>query len=238
MITETGRDLETLLTRKQELAARCRADPALATRLHELQRWQTARLTRTYRDLHAQARFAPAVEFFLSDLYGPKDSSGRDQDVTRAWPLLKRTLPDRALSAVSRGIELEVMTSELDHAMTQALPPSTIDEASYAAAYRTTGQPEARRLQIDLVVRAGESLTRAVDHKWTGTLIKAARGPAHAAGFSGLQDFIERGYRAFRQMGDSEPLLSAIRERETALMNALFAGRDDVFAVVDRFTAP
>jgi hypothetical protein len=237
MSVDTVQNLEQLLARKSELAARSAAEPEFAARLRELRVWQTDRLTRTYRDLREKPRFAPAVDFFLSDLYGPREFSSRDENLTRAWRYLKRTLPISALEALGRAIELEVLTAELDHAMATALAKEEVAETSYAAAYRTVGQRETRQRQIDLVVVAGESLAGTVRYVLVGPLIRAAHGPAHAAGFGVLQDFIERGYGAFRQMGDARAFLTAIRERETALMEALFAGRSDVYALLETFVA-
>jgi hypothetical protein len=224
---KTAQNMDQLLARKSEFASRIAAQPEVSARLHELQRWQAERLARTYRDLHRNPRYASAVDFFLSELYGPRDSTSRDRDVERAWRYLKRGLPAAPLAALERAIELEVLTAELDHATAAALASTGIGKAEYARAYRAVGQREARQHQIDLVIGAGESLDRAVRHAWVGPLLRAAHGPSHAAGFGVLQDFIERGYEAFRHMGSAKTLLAAIRERETALMEALFSGRDE-----------
>jgi len=63
-----------------------------------------------------------------------------------------------------------------------------------------------------------------VRHAWVGFALRAARAPAHAAGFGALQDFLERGFAAFRSMKDAGRMLDAIRERETRLCTALLAG--------------
>jgi hypothetical protein len=230
---EPVRNLDKLLARKSELAAKSAAAPDFAARLRELRSWQAERLSRTYRDLRREPRYAPGVEFFLSDLYGPTDFTGRDRDMMRAWRYLKRSLPATALEALGRAIELEVLTAELDQAMVEALPQGALDEAQYAKAYRAVQRRDARRRQIDLVIAAGEDLERSVRHAWLGALLRAAHGPAHAAGFGALQDFLERGYGAFRQMGSARKLLDAIRDRETALMEALLACRTDAFALID-----
>ena len=44
------------------------------------------------------------------------------------------------------------------------------------------------------------------------------------AGLSALQDFLERGFVAFRKMGDATEFLTTIDTRERALMEALLAG--------------
>ena len=52
-------------------------------RLVELKRWQSDRLARTYEDLAREPRYRAATRFFLDDLYGTKDFSGRDEAMMR-----------------------------------------------------------------------------------------------------------------------------------------------------------
>jgi hypothetical protein len=237
MSSTSAEQIDDLLARKRELARQGQATPELAARLHDLRSWQAARLARTYRDLHARPNFAPAVDFFLSELYGPGDLTRRDEDLIRAWRYLKRALPGAALKGLGSAMALEVLTIELDHAMVGALAPGTLNETHYADAYRAVGRREARQRQIDLAVGAGEQLDLLAARPLLGTLLRAAHGPAHAAGFGVLQDFLERGYEAFRSVGDPRALLETIRERETTLMNALFSGDVAPFAFIDRIRA-
>jgi len=233
MSTEAVQNLEQLLARKGELASHGSETPEFAPRLRELRSWQAARLARTYGDLHQDPRYARGVDFFLSDLYGAQDFTSRDRDVMRAWRYLKRSLPATALEALGRAIELEVLSAELDHAMVAALPPGELNEAKYAKAYRAVGRRDARQRQIELVVGAGEDLERTVQRAWLGAMLRAARRPAHAAGFGVLQDFLERGYDSFKNMGSARKLLDAVRERETRIMEALLAGSGNPFALPD-----
>jgi hypothetical protein len=50
------------------------------------------------------------------------------------------------------------------------------------------------------------------------------RQPARVAGLSALQDFLERGFGAFRQMAGADEFLATVETRESALMNAIFDG--------------
>jgi hypothetical protein len=56
-----------------------------------------------------------------------------------------------------------------------------------------------------------------------------ARQPARLAGFSALQDFLERGFTAFRRMNGATQFLDIIEMRETELHEAIVAGADDPF---------
>ncbi|HNJ51512.1 MAG TPA: hypothetical protein PK827_12850, partial [Accumulibacter sp.] len=62
--------------------------PLAADHRLRLRAWQAARLARTHTDLLSSRRYAQAAQFFLSDLYGPKDFSSRDEEVERILPLL------------------------------------------------------------------------------------------------------------------------------------------------------
>jgi hypothetical protein len=215
-------DTEPLIEQLTQLQARASAQPALAQRLQELRAWQAARLARTYEDVRRDPQLAQAAEFFLNDVYGPQDFARRNLELTRAWNYFKRTLPATVLTVLAQAIELETLTSELDHAMVTQLPPGPIDGESYAVAYRAVGRADARAHQIDLIEGIGEVLSRVVRRRWIAIALRAAHAPAHAAGFGVLQDFLERGFAGFRQMQDPERLLRIIQEREGALMQALF----------------
>jgi hypothetical protein len=199
-------------------------DAALTSRLHELRTWQSERLARTYADLAADPAQAPALHFFLADLYGPQDFHRRDQDLARAGAILERTLPQSALGVLLDALELNVLSAELDHDLAHALEPGPISSATYADAYRRTGRFPDRRRQIDLIVRVGEQLARTVRQPLVGFALRAARAPAYLAGFGTLQEFLERGFQAFSRLGSELSFLDTIRARETALSEALARG--------------
>jgi hypothetical protein len=220
---DTAEELARLIARKNELARRAEAGP-VAQRLQELRAWQAARLARTYADLREDPRADDALSFFLSDVYGPQDLTRRDQDVARAWRLLKRGLPPRMLDVLSRAMELDVLSAELDLEMAERLPPGPLTEGAYAQAYRAVGRREARRRQIELIGEIGGTLARSVRAPLISLALRAAHGPAHLAGFGALQDFIERGFAAFRKLPHPALLLTSIERRETRLMNILLDG--------------
>ncbi|MBS0578532.1 MAG: hypothetical protein JSR36_04635 [Proteobacteria bacterium] len=236
--TGTQVNAEQLLARKRALDACVSATPQFAARLGELRTWQGMRLARTYRDLRREPRYAAAVEFFLCELYGAQDFRQRDRDVTRAWSAFRRALPRAAVDILTRAIELEVLTTELDHAMAARLSGTPITGVRYANAYRAVGQGALRRRQIQLAIAVGEALDRIVRYRWVGIALRAAHVPARAAGFGALQDFLERGFASFRRVHGAQALLTAIRERETQLMDALFGGAADPFDLEDTGTMP
>lgn len=218
--------VDELLARKTLLETRVHAETGLDNRLRELRTWQATRLARTYADFHADPQFTRAVDFFLADVYGPQEFTRRDRDLARAWSYLKRTLPRAALDSLTRAIELQVLTTELDLELVAALPEGPMTQQTYESAYRVVMRRGARVHQIDLIVAIGERLNRIVRHAWIGLALRAAHAPAHAAGFGALQDFLERGFAAFHEMHDAQRLLRAIRDRETRLMDAILGAAD------------
>lgn len=210
-----------LLARKQSLDLRAQAEEVRGRRLRDLRAWQTERLARTYADLQADRHYSRAVEFFLRDVYGPQEFTNRDRDLARAWQYLNRALPRAAFDSLARAIELQVLATELDLQLTDALAEGPITTQTYESAYRTVGRRGARVRQVDLVVAIGQDLCRLVRRPWVRLALRAAHGPAHAAGLGTLQDFLERGFAAFREMSDPQRLLQAVRERETRLMDTL-----------------
>lgn len=220
---DTAADLARLFERKSRLAERAVAAP-VAERLKELRAWQADRLTATYADLRQDPIAGDAVSFFLADLYGPQDFTRRDQDVARAWPLLKRALPARALEVLALAIELDVLSAELDLEMARRLPPGPLGAGAYAETYRAVARPEDRRRQIGLIVEIGTALARAVRTPLVQLALRAAHRPAHLAGFGALQDFLERGFAVFHKLPHPQQLLTIIEERELRLMQILLEG--------------
>jgi hypothetical protein len=220
---DSADDLDRLLECKAGLAQRAAAAPVVK-RLEELRAWQAERLARTYADLRRDPLAADAVSFFLSDLYGPQDLTRRDEDVARAWRLLKRALPPRMLAALALAMELEVLSAQLDLDMARQLAPGPLTGQAYAEAYRAVGRPEARRRQIGLIVEIGTALVRAVHSPLVRLGLRAAHAPAHLAGFGVLQDFLERGFAAFEKLPHPAELLTTIERREMRLMQILLEG--------------
>lgn len=220
-------DLQRHLLRLKELRGKGARPPA---RLAELKRWQAARLAKTYEDYASLPRYAQATAFFLDDLYGVKDFSGRDQEMLRILPAMARILPASAVDTASRAIELEALTEDLDQRLAAALAKGPITDESYANAYRATSTRAERERQIDLIDHVGRNLDALVAKPFVGTTLKLMRQPARVAGLAGLQDFLEHGFQAFRRMKGAGEFLGALRDRETAILNGFFSGKAEPFS--------
>lgn len=212
-------------------SAACHEEQTDRNRLRE---WQSLRLARTHRDLLDSPRYGPAARFFLDDLYGPKDFSRRDDEVERIVPLMTRLLPSSALRSVAMAVGLDALTEELDGRMLLALRSngcmSQIDDKAYAAAYRACGNHDQREQQIRLIDEIGKALAGLTRLPLLARMLRMMRGPAHLAGLAELHDFLERGFAAFKGMGNADEFLTTIRERETALMEHWFGASVDGIA--------
>jgi len=199
-------------------------------RLEEVKAWQASRLARTYADLSASPRYGKATAFFLGDLYGAKDFSGRDEAMLRIYPLMVRTLPAGAVRAAALAVEVDALSEELDRRLAARLQPGPVGESSYAKAYRDAGTRAERLRQIELIDEVGRRLDRLVVKPLVCATLKLMRAPAKLAGMEDLQLFLERGFEAFRHMGGAGEFLATVSGRETAILNRLFSGHPSPFS--------
>ena len=204
-------------------------DPARQARLAELQRWQSARLLKSHDDLHRHARYRLAVEFFCNELYAAGDPRARDRDLIKVQRVMEKLLPAEALRAMCLAIELEILSQELDAGVVRGLPAGPLTVETYAEGYRSAGRRPDRERQILLMLEIGQYLDHVVKKPIVRALVRLARGPAHAAGFGLLQEFLERGLGAFEAMRGADEFLATIREREWRWMERLFAATPNPF---------
>ena len=108
-------------------------------------------------------------------------------------------------------------------------PPGPITVASYAEGYRRAGRRADRERQIELLGTIGGYLDHVVRKPIIRALVRFARGPAHAAGFGTMQEFLERGLDAFEAMHGAGEFLAALHDRELRALERLFAGTPDPF---------
>lgn len=200
-------------------------DPAFEARVAEVRRWQAVRLAASYADLSADARYAPATRFFLADLYGTKNYSGRDADMQRIFPVMTRVLPESAVATAALAIEVDALSEELDRALAAALAPGAITESSYDDAYCQSSSRTRRERQVDLIGQVGRRLDALVQRPLVHRTLQMMRGPAKLAGLGDLQGFLERGFESFQKMDGADNFLATIAERETAEMVRIFSGR-------------
>ena len=227
--------LEKLQRLRGALARHEDRDADYQLRLKAVKTWQQQRLRRTYADLAADTRYAPAIAFFLDELYGLKDSTVRDHDLARMYPTMKRLLPKFAFDAVDKALELDVLAEEFDQALADEMGSQAVTEASYLKAFRAVGRREDRLRQIDLMQAVGEGLDRMVKKPLIFSTLKMLRGPAKVAGLGEMQQFLEAGFTAFRHMNGADYFLSTIASREAQLIERIMRGEANPFSVISKW---
>ena len=200
--------------------------------ISRLQEWQCQRLLSTHSDLREEPQFADAMQFFVDELYGPKDFSQRDKDLTRVIPKLSAILPDKALQALNDALRLNTLSFDLDLDMVNTLfdlyaiddfSQFEITPGNYAQAYRAVNRSSDREAQINIVEQLGLQLADVVKVRGINLLIKMARKPAELAGVSTLHEFLAEGFSAFKKLGNVRDFLDPIVQREREINQALLA---------------
>ncbi len=198
-----------------------------------LRTWQTERLSHTYSDLLKSRRYGAASQFFLDDIYAPKDFSQRDHDIERMYIFMRRFIPERIIHSLTLAVELNTLTRQLDDALLDALTQlgmtDTLTPDLYAKAYRLCNNYNERVVQIERIVEIGQGLGKLARLPLIGMSLRLARGPAHQAGWFELQDFLERGLAAFKTMRGTKEFLRIVEEREMRILDNIFAAAPNPF---------
>ena len=224
IIVRLRADLQTVTTERGHAAG----DPAIAAARMALRTFQSARLAKTHADLLSSEETRPAALFFLEDLYGAADLTQRDSDIERLVPILERMLPVAALRYIAEAIELDALSESFDTEMAICLGEYFTQDA-YLKAYRSVGCREDRLKQIDHVHSVGQALCELVRKPFIGSTLAAMRTPAKLTKLSDLQQFLERGYDAFKKMNKPENFVSAIVTRETQILENIYAKKTNPF---------
>lgn len=201
---------------------RRQADPDLGLRVQAVKHYQQLRFAHTYADLLAGARYRGAARYFLDELYGPQDFTGRDAQLARVVPATVRLFPGEIVDVVGTVVSLHALSEELDSAMAQQLPGAEIDAPGYLSAWQATGQREQRERQIALTLEVASALDALVHRPLLRHSLRLMRGPARAAGLGDLQQFLERGFDTFRSMQGADEFVALIGQRERLLAATLF----------------
>ena len=201
-----------------------------------LRQWQMKRLTATHTDLLHSPRFGAACAFFLSDLYAPRDFSQRDEDGEHVYEIMRAFLPDRMLHTLALALELNRQTRKLDDALLDVLVgqlgmKEELSAELYAEAYRLCDNYDTRKQQIDSLMEVGLGVNKLAHRPFAESILRLAHAPAYRAGWGELQDFLERGFAAFKQMKDARPFLDTICGREQLILDQIYANRPNPFEI-------
>lgn len=197
----------------------------LSSAVHEIKRLQARRFRSTYLDFFQSPRYARACQFFLNELYGEHDFAERDAQFGRIAGAIDRMFPESVGNLAVDLAETHALTESLDQSMAMAWMEQDKDlnyAERYVRCWRLTGQPEQRMRQLAVVQHMGRELQRLTRKRALFVSLKLMRQPAHVAGLSALQQFLERGFSAFAEMGDASEFLLTINHREQRWIEELF----------------
>ncbi len=199
-----------------------------------LRAFQTRRLATTHADLLAHPRYRPAAQFFLTDVYAPRDFSQRDADLQRFYEGVRRVLPERAVTILADVIALANLTDELDGRLARALVDELgvtddITPQQYAAGYRLCDNYDDRRQQIKLIGDIDRGIDRLIHIPFVAIALRLAHAPAVLAGWGELQHYLEKGFSAFKHMKGADEFLATVDRREMAILDRIFAAHPEPF---------
>lgn len=195
----------------------------LNEKIRDLQTWQTKRLLITHADLWQAKRFKPAMQFFIDELYGPKDFSQRDSELARVVPKMAKLLPEKALLSLEAALKLNALSLELDLALVTHLGQDTLNRDSYFNCYRACENQSKREEQIQLLEDLGIDLAQVVKISGISAILMLSRKPAKVAGVKSLHEFLEKGFKSFKKLGNVNDFIDPIINRERAMLHALFS---------------
>jgi hypothetical protein len=212
------------------------AAAGLEPRLALLRAWQAARLARTYADLLTDKHAGPAGQFFLTDIYGPRDYTQRDHDAERLNAILSRLLPAPLLKQLTDIIALNRLSAALDQKLLSILFDSlgvtdAITPELYAEGYRRCDNYVERARQIDLIVSVLTEAVRGARWPGAGPALAMIGRPARQAGWVELYEFLKRGHDAFKRIKDVKAFVATIETREQRILAQIFSGQPDPFAI-------
>lgn len=200
------------------------ADPKWASAVMAIKQLQCARFAHTYADLLSNPRFGPATQFFLTDLYAPRDFAERDAQFGRISGAIERFF-DASVAATAWALaDVHGLSERLDAAVAKKWLDSgtPLTPTSYLLAWRQVGEHDSRVRQLQTVLSLGQQLDHHTRTRGLRMLLKLMRGPAAAAGLSDLQRFLENGFDAFSSMKGAKDFLVRIETTEAALISDCF----------------
>lgn len=190
-----------------------------------IKRLQARRFASTYADFASTPTSAPAVRFFLEELYGEHDFSRRDEQFGRIAGALERLFPSAVAQLAVDLTEVHALTEVLDHALARqwlGLSEDLSHSERYVRAWRAAGDRADRDRQLAVVQHMGRELQRLTRMRSLRLGLRMMRKPAQAAGLEDLQHFLESGFDAFAALADAEAFLESIARREARWIDRLF----------------
>ena len=214
------------IRRSNDLHVEYLDNPQLLKNYDRFANWQLQYLLPFFSDLYDQEGYAEAIDFVMSDLAGI-GISNRDRDLERAAPAITSMLPLAALATIASAAEMNARVLQVNIGICRCLAggkdlPTEISERDYLIACRQASSLEECVELVRLITGLGKTLKSLVNVPMLGIMLRAMRGPAHAAGFAALQGFLEKGYVTFKRIPDIDHFLEEIESRMVAIFKRIY----------------
>ena len=196
--------------------------------LRAIQRYQVARMRATHEALFRSPVHGRLCEFFVADLYGPRERSlawqaSLESFVARLKSLVPAWISDGALGLV----ELQSLSAQLDDRLARALFTAGcsihFSSEEFEAAYFRCDDHADRVRQIALSEACASYAFALSRHRSVGFLLGAARKLHRHASVDSLIAILERGHDALVGVGEIDSFLAAMRAGETAYLDGIYA---------------
>jgi hypothetical protein len=199
-----------------------------ADMLRAVQHYQIARMRRTHEALFQSPSYRPLCEFFLADLYGPREvGSSRAAALHSLVGALRPVLPAWIHDGSLGLIDLHSLSERLDDRLARLLAErgasNLLSTAEFESAYSACDDHGDRLEQIALSAEATRFGHALAGHASVGRLLSGAQKLRGLPRLDALLAMLERGYQAFERARDIEPFIEAMRRGETEYLNGVYA---------------
>ena len=198
-----------------------------ADMLRAVQHYQIARMRSTHEALFQSPNYRPLCEFFLEDLYGPREiGSSRAGALHALVAALRPVLPSWIHDGSLGLIDLHSLSERLDERLARLLvsrgAPSPLSTADFESAYFGCDDHEERLQQIALSAASTRFGHALATHPSSGRLLGGVRRLRGLPRLEPLLAMLERGSRGFGLAHDIEPFVEAMRVGETEYLNGVY----------------
>ena len=180
-----------------------------------------------YHDIFVDPRYELAARFLLYDLYASEDLIDRMLELQRAKSAMSKILPEVMMMTIVRALEFSNLALQIDIAIAKQIDGLVsqdllLSNDLYAEAIVNAVQRHQMQQQLELVLAVGVEIESVVHKPFVATALRMFRRPAKLMELSELQDFLERGFSAFKSMRGSNEFFRVFNERENSYLNELY----------------
>lgn len=207
---------------QQELAS------GLTTLLDAVRIRRAARMRDTYTDLRAVTRYRAATDFLIDDLFGAGNLGARVHQLKTAEAAMLKTMPTALLRMLAEAIRLTTLIIETDiilagYLRAQGAVAGDLTDVKLTKVCQESVDLDRYKVQIESVRVLGNEIDAVIHKPLVGTALRMCRKPAQLMGLGELQDFLERGFEAFRRMRGAGEFLAIFDEREKAFYERIYS---------------